>query len=130
MIKKTIKYVDYNGTARSEDFYFNLNKAEVAELRGELGINIESSVRKADQNTLVKILKTLILSAYGEKSDDGRRFIKNSEIANDFYQTEAYSELFTELASDETAFESFLNGVLPSDITSQIAEATNAAANN
>ena len=98
MLKKNIKYVDYDGNERTEDFYFNLNKAEVIELQlgtvGGLTKTLEKIVQEKDASRIIEYFKTLILKAYGEKSADGRRFIKSQELRDAFEQTEAYSELF------------------------------------
>lgn len=119
MIKKNIKYVDYDGIARAEDFYFNLNKAEVIELQlgtvGGLTKTLEKIVQEKDASRIIEYFKTLILKAYGEKSADGRRFIKSQELRDAFEQTEAYSELFIELASDAKMAAEFINGVLPKE---------------
>lgn len=118
MLKKTIEYVDYNGNTRKEDFYFNLTKAEVTELEvsvnGGLTKMMEKIVETEDYNKIVDIFKMIISKAYGVKSEDGRRFIKNQEVLNDFMQTEAYSELFMELATDAEAASAFINSVVPS----------------
>ena len=104
MFKKTITYTDYNGTERTEDFYFNLSKAEIAEM--ELSINggmselIKRITNTQDTKQLIALFKDLILRSYGEKSLDGKRFIKNDELREAFSQTEAYSELFMELAGN------------------------------
>lgn len=129
MLKKTITYTDYNGVERSEDFYFNLSKAELAEMElsvdggyGEMAQKIANT-----QNTpeLVKLFKELILKAYGEKSADGRRFMKVDEQGNPlsigFSQTEAYSELFMELSQDADAASKFFLGVIPADLSKQVA---------
>ena len=104
MLKKTINYTDYNGMERKEDFYFNLNKAEVAEMElsteGGLAEMIQKIVSSKDTPSIVKIFKDLILKAYGEKTPDGKRFVKSKELSDAFAQTEAYSELFMELATD------------------------------
>lgn len=117
MIKKTIKYPDYNGKEREEDFYFNLNKAELTEMEfsqdGGLTGLIERVVKEQDNKEIIKIFKELVLKAYGVKSDDGRRFIKNDEVRDSFAQTEAYSELFMELATDADAAAAFINGITP-----------------
>lgn len=119
MLKKNIKYVDYDGNARAEDFYFNLNKAEVIELQlgtvGGLTKTLEKIVQEKDASRIIEYFKTLILKAYGEKSADGRRFIKSQELRDAFEQTEAYSELFIELASDAKMAAEFINGVLPKE---------------
>ena len=96
MLKKTINYTDYNGMERKEDFYFNLNKAEVAEMElsteGGLAEMIQKIVSSKDTPSIVKIFKDLILKAYGEKTPDGKRFVKSKELSDAFAQTEAYSE--------------------------------------
>jgi len=117
MLKKTISYTDFNETERTEDFYFNLTKAEVMEMEMSTDGGFAERVTKivAAQNVpaIIKIFKTLILDAYGEKSPDGKRFIKNQELTDSFVQTEAYSNLFMELATDEDAAAKFVNGITP-----------------
>ena len=117
MLKKTIKYTDYNDVERTEDFYFNLSKAEVLEMEmtttGGLAEHITKIIAAQDNPTIVKLFKDLVLKAYGEKSPDGRQFIKNDNIRTAFSQTEAYSNLFTELATDANAATAFINGIVP-----------------
>jgi hypothetical protein len=117
MLKKTITYIDYDDNKRTEDFYFNLNKAELTEMElshdGGLTRVMEKIVSTQDSRKIVEIFKDLILRAYGEKSLDGRRFIKNQEIRDSFAQTEAYSNLFMELASNAEAAAAFVNGIAP-----------------
>ena len=123
MIKKTITYTDYNGTERTEDFYFNLSKAELMEM--ELSISgglvelINRVVAAQDQPSIIKIFKDLILKAYGEKSPDGKRFVKSDAISTEFSQTEAYSQLFMELATNADAAAKFINGIIPVDTAKQ-----------
>lgn len=125
MIKKTIAYTDYNGVERKEDFYFNLTKAEIMEMEmsttGGLAEMIEKIVAAKDAPAIIKIFKELVLKAYGEKSADGKRFMKSEEIATAFSQTEAYSILFMELATDATAAADFVNGIVPADVAKQAA---------
>lgn len=120
MLKKRIKYTDYDGNEREEDFYFNLTKAEITELEltteGGLEHMIEKIVDAKDTAQIIKFFKKIILMSYGEKSPDGRRFIKNDQLTEEFTQTEAYSELFLELASDEKAAAAFVNGIIPKDL--------------
>lgn len=120
MLKKTINYTDYNGVERKEDFFFHLSKAELMEMElstvGGLSAMIEKVIAVQDQPTLVKIFKDLILKAYGEKSSDGKRFVKSQELSDAFAQTEAYSILFLELATDATAAAAFVNGIIPADV--------------
>lgn len=118
MLKKTITYTDYNGNNRTEDYYFNLSQAEVMEMEmstaGGLAEMIQRIVAAQDAPSIIKIFKDLILKAYGEKSADGKRFIKSAEISEAFSQTEAYSQLFMELATDADAASAFVNGIIPS----------------
>ena len=117
MLKKTITYTDYNGVTRTEDFYFNLTKAEIMEMQlstnGGLDVMIKKIIDSQDAPSIIKIFKELILKAYGEKSDDGKRFVKSKEISEGFAQTEAYSQLFMELATDTDAASKFVNGIVP-----------------
>ena len=117
MLKKTIKYKDYDGNEREEDFYFNLNKAEITMMEaGEKGGLIKTLMKimeEQDSKRMIEYFKGIILKAYGEKSLDGRKFVKNDEVREDFEQTEAFSELFMELAFDAKAASDFINGVIP-----------------
>lgn len=118
MLKKVISYTDYDGNERKETFYFNLSKAEIAEMEmsisGGLAQMLQKIIDEKDQPKLVAMFKDLILRSYGEKSSDGKRFIKSEELSNGFKQTEAYSELFMELATNADAASAFVNGILPS----------------
>lgn len=124
MLKKTIKYTDFNGVERTEDFYFNLSKAELMEMEmstsGGLTEMVKRIINTQDTPSILRIFKKIILKAYGVKSDDGKRFIKNEDLAKEFEQTEAYSELFMELLQDEKKAADFINGLLPKDLAKQI----------
>ena len=121
MLKKTIKYTDYDGNEREEDFYFNLSKAEVTEMELSKEGGMSEYIKKisATQNApeLIKLFKEIITKSYGEKSLDGKRFIKNKELTEAFIQTEAYSELFVELASNADEAVKFINGIMPKNMT-------------
>lgn len=116
MLKKTITFIDYDGNERTEDHYFNLSKAEVIEMElgesGGLSKTLEKIVAEQDNVKLMKYFKSIILKSYGEKTADGRRFIKSPELSEAFTQTEAYSELFMELMDSEKMAE-FVNGIIP-----------------
>lgn len=120
MLKKTVKYVDYNGVERVEDFYFNMTKAEVAEMEmsveGGFSAMLQELVNSKDNVRIVQLFKEMVLKAYGEKSQDGRRFVKSKEISEAFAQTEAYSEIFMELALNEEAAAAFVNGIMPANL--------------
>ena len=120
MIKETVTYTDYNGSERTEDFFFNLSKAEIMEMEmsvnGGLAEMINRIVNAQDTPAIIKVFKDLILKAYGVKSPDGKRFIKSEELATEFAQTEAYSELFMKLATDADAAARFVNGIVPANM--------------
>ena len=130
MLKKTITYTDHNGVERTEDFWFNLPKAEIMEMEmsttGGLTETIQKVVQTQDAPAIIKIFKNLVLKAYGEKSPDGKRFIKSDELALAFSQTEAYSNLFMELATDADAAAKFINGIIPADAAKAAKEQNNA----
>lgn len=117
MLKKTFKFVDYNGNPRTEDHYFNLTQAEVTELElsvdGGLTAMINRVVQAQNGRQIIDTMKDIILKSYGVKSPDGRRFIKNQEVRDAFIQTEAYSQLFMELATNAKAASDFVAGIIP-----------------
>lgn len=120
MLKKTITYTDYNGNEQSDDFYFNLSKAELIEMElGTEGGFIESVAKigkEQNPNKLMAVFKNVVLKAYGEKSEDGKRFVKNDEIREAFEQSAAYDELFTELLTNADSAATFFNGIIPQNI--------------
>lgn len=124
MLKRTISYTDYDGNQRSEDFYFNLTKAELAEMElsteGGLEVMLQNIISARDIPRITAMFKKLILMAYGQKSPDGRRFIKDKALTDEFTQTEAYSELFVDLITDEEHAIEFVKGILPAEIQQQI----------
>ena len=124
MLKKTIKYTDYNGVERKEDFYFHLTKAEIMELQmqstGGLSAMLQHIIDSEDTKAIIETFKKIILQAYGEKSLDGKRFMKTNDLGVPlsiaFSQTEAYSELFMELSTDADAAAKFIQGIVPADL--------------
>ena len=117
MVKKTITYTDYNGTERTEDFYFNLTEAEVTELNlsmeGGMQAYIQKIVDAKSQLELVKLFKKIVLMSYGKKSLDGRLFVKNDDITAEFLAHPAYSQIYMELVTDEQKASEFVNGIVP-----------------
>ena len=115
MLKKTITYEDFNGVERKEDFYFNLSKAEIMEMQfgtvGGLDVMLKKIIDAKDVKSIMDTFKMLILKAYG---------IKSEEIAKEFEQTEAYSILYMELASDDNAAAEFVNGIIPKDVANEV----------
>lgn len=118
MLKKTITYTDYNEVTHTETYFFNLSKAECMEMEmstsGGLTEMINKIIETQDVPAIIKIFKDLILKAYGVKSPDGKRFIKSEELSTAFAQTEAYSVLFMELATNAEEAAAFVNGIMPS----------------
>lgn len=117
MLVKKVVYTDYKGVKREEELYFNLSKAEVAEMElshdGGLSEHIKKIVAAQSGKDIIALFKDLIIKSYGVISDDGKRFIKNDKLREEFVQTEAYSDLFMELASDADAASAFVNGIIP-----------------
>jgi len=124
MYKKTITYTDYNDVEQTEDFYFNLNKAELIKIQlannGTLQAKLERLINTRETSEIAQIFQDIIDMSYGVKSDDGKRFIKNQEVLDAFKQTEAYSELFVELTSNADAAIEFITGIIPAKIAEQI----------
>lgn len=124
MLKKTITYTDYDGMERTEDFWFNLSKTELTKLDAELPGGVLGVLRKIidkkDRKALVDFIETLILRSYGEKTFDGKRFVKTPEMAEEFMQTPAYDELFMSILSDTDSQTSFINGVIPQSMAKEI----------
>jgi len=119
MLKKKITYTNFNGEEITEDFYFNLTQAEVMEWElgqsGGMTAMIQKIVNAKDMPKLTALFKTVILKSYGEKSDDGKHFAKSKEITEAFTQTQAYSQLFMELATDDVAAAAFINAIIPKE---------------
>jgi len=119
MLKKTITYTNYNDEVVTEDFYFNLSKAEIIEMEamtdGGLRAKLTSIVAAKDQKKIMETFKEILFKAYGEKSPDGKRFVKSKEISEGFEQTEAYSELFMEIVFDAEKAAAFINAIVPQE---------------
>lgn len=124
MLKKTITYTDYDGNERKEDFYFNLNKAEIMEMEmstsGGMAEMLQKIVDSQDAPAIIKAFKELVLKSYGQKSPDGKRFIKNAALREEFEQTEAYSQIFMELATNADEAAKFVNGIIPNDVAKEL----------
>lgn len=124
MIKWPITYTDYNGVTRTEDFWFNYSKAELMEKQlgvyGGFSEMVQKITEANDQPELIRVIKEFVLKAYGEKSHDGKRFIKSDELSTAFSQTEAYSVLFMDLATNAKAASKFVVGCVPADMAKDI----------
>lgn len=127
MLKKTMTTVDFGGTERTEDYYFNLTKAEIMEMQlctdGGFVETVKKIVEAKNQLELTHLFKKIICASYGVLSPDGRKFVKNQQVLDDFMATQAYSDLYIELLSgDGKAAEDFVNGILPKDLTNEAAK--------
>jgi hypothetical protein len=126
VLKKTITYEDFNGETVSEDFFFHLSKAELIELEmsheGGLSASLQRIVDAKDGKGIIEEFKNIILSAYGKRSEDGKRFVKNQLLREEFESTEAYSALFVELVTDTDAAVEFINGVVPANMIEEAAK--------
>lgn len=119
MLKRTIKYTDFNGTEREEDFFFNLSKSELMELEMKTKGGLEAKINRitADEDTeqIIEMFKDIILMSYGQKSEDGKRFIKTKEMQAEFVNTAAYDELFMSLVQNPEEAQRFIEGIIPKD---------------
>lgn len=117
MLVKTITYTDFNDNTRTEDFHFNLTKAEVMEMEmretGGMAKMLERIVQEQDSEKIIENFKAIILKAYGEKSADGRRFVKSKELSEAFSQTNAFNDLAVELYTNAEAAAAFINAIIP-----------------
>ena len=130
VLKKTITWEDFNGEEVSEDFFFHLSKAELVELEmsyeGGMSEWFKKIIAAQDGKTIMEFVKKIILASYGQKSADGRRFVKTQELRDDFAQTEAYSSLFMSLVTDAEATAEFANGILPQGLADEAMKLTTA----
>lgn len=124
MLKKTIKFEDYDGNEREEDFFFNLTQAELTTMQmsevGGLEKKLENIIKAQDAPRIMEMFRDIIRRSYGVKSPDGRRFMKSAELSDEFEQTEAYSILFMELCTDAEAASAFVQGILPKNLADEV----------
>lgn len=127
MLKRDITYEDFDGDSVTETFYFNLSKSEIIELevayQGGLQETLQRIIKTNDQKRLIEEFKRIILLSYGERSDDGRRFIKSDELREAFSQTAAYDSLFIELATNAESASVFIKGIIPKDFAKEVEKA-------
>ena len=126
MIKKTVTFTDFDGNKRTEDFYFHLTEQELTEwelsVDGGLSGVLTRIVNSQDTKTLIGIFKDLLIKSYGVKTPDGRGFVKNEEVLNNFTCTQAFSDIYMELATDDKAAAEFVNGVMPASLAKKAKE--------
>ena len=126
MIKKTVTYEDYNGEMRTETFYFHFTEAEILDMEmgteGGFAERIQRIIDAKDQSALMKLIKKFVIDAYGVKSPDGKRFIKNDEVKAAFLECPAYSDIFMDMVTDDKLAAEFVNGVVPKNMKNRFAE--------
>jgi hypothetical protein len=126
VLKKTITYKDFNDEEVSEDFFFHLNMAEMVELELSYEDGLSTSLAKIaaaqDGQGIVTEFKKIILSAYGKRSEDGKQFVKNQQLRDEFVATQAYSALFMELVTNTDAAIEFVNGIIPAGMAEEAAK--------
>lgn len=117
MFKDVIEYEDYNGDLRSQTVYFNLSKAEMIKMevgiKGGYGAYLQQIAKSNDSAAMLNAFEEIVRKAYGIRSEDGTRFIKSSEITEEFMQTEAYSEFLMKLLQDSKYMAKFCNSIIP-----------------
>lgn len=116
MVKKNITYTDLNGVERTEDFYFDMSKPEIVKMqtsaKGGYDVQLRSIAANLNGALIMEFFEDFIARSYGEKSEDGRRFVKSKELSEAFMQTPAYEVLFDELVTDDKKAAEFVNAVL------------------
>jgi hypothetical protein len=128
VIKKTIKYTDFNDQERSEDFYFHLSKADLIELqakyRGGLEGFLTRIVASQDTEEIYGFLTEIVLKSYGKRSDDGSSFRKSAQLRDEFRSSEAFSELMMSFFTDVKNATEFINGIVPKDLVVNMRQAS------
>ncbi len=128
MLKRDVTYEDFDGEKATETFYFNLTKSEIVELEvaydGGLQAALLRIVKTNDRKNLVAEFKKIILLSYGQKSEDGKRFIKSDDLREAFSQTAAFDALFIELATNDDAAATFLKGIVPKEFSQEMDKQT------
>lgn len=120
MLKKEISYTDYNGEKQTDVCYFNMNKAELGRMQvkmdGKYLDYLKSLIEKKRIEALYDFFYNLVLDAYGEKSEDGKRFVKNASMRSDFENSVAFSEILIDIIGDADKMASFTRSILPADM--------------
>lgn len=132
MLKKNITYTDFNGVTQTNTYYFHLSESEITRMEvreyrifgditkpeevttsGGLVARLEAVSKSGSGRLLIDFFENLIMESYGERSDDGQRFLKSEEIYDRFRFSPAYDEFFMELVTDSKAAANFVNNIIP-----------------
>lgn len=126
MFKIHQKYEDFDGNQREEDLYFNFTEPQLRQfLDKEPNFNdknVAEMMATKDVLRMLDTLQTLIVAAYGEKTPDGKSFIKNREIQERFEGSAAFAQLMEDIMynGDEKLIENFLINIFPSKFATAI----------
>lgn len=115
MLKKVINYTDFNGEQQTETHYFHMNRPEAVRFEAKYGGDLSvyaKSLANASVKENFEFIEDIILSAYGERTADGRGFNKSPEIVANFKNSLAYDALFEEMVTVEGAAEQFGMGIV------------------
>lgn len=116
MLKKVITYTDFNDVEQVDTFYFNFSKPELLEMELSFDGGLSEYIKKISEEKrpleLVKLFKDIILKAYGQKSADGKSFVKSEQLSREFSQTAAFVALYMELSTNADAASAFFNGLV------------------
>lgn len=123
MLKKEVSYIDYDGNRRQETLYFNMNKAEIAAMQvkmdGKYIGHLKDLVANNKIESLFDFFRGLVLDSYGKKSEDGRRFVKNAQLREEFEQSIPFSDILIDLLTDGDKMSNFTRNILPPDLITE-----------
>lgn len=124
MLRKTITYKNFDDETVTEEFHFNLTKAELAEMelghKGGMQKYLEDIIASEDGAKIIASFKAILTASVGKKSEDGKRFVKNQDIIDEFLESGAYSEFFMELVTNAEAGAKFIKAIVPSDLSTKV----------
>lgn len=117
MFTVNVTYIDFDDQEYTERLYFNMTKVEFMRWQAESGDNLtermKTALEKHDSSKIMDYFEELIRRSYGEKSDDGKRFVKDPQKTRDFMTSAAYDELFWRITQNQEECNAFMRGVLP-----------------
>lgn len=139
MLKKTIKYVDYNGVERTENLYFHVSKAsvltasndvygeimkaanelqdrakllegmEVSEINEENAFDPNNQVIAESIRMVARLLDRLVDLSYGKRSEDGLKFVKSKEVLDEFKSSMVYDAFIEQMLANQEEMIEFIN---------------------
>ena len=119
MQKLTVQYQNWDGDLETEDLYFHLNIKELQEMEKwdvPLTKRIAKLTKTEDGTEAFELMRDIVEAAYGERSSDGKRFVKNPEVLKNFTQGLAYDEVILQFIDGTTDLAKFVEGLLPKKV--------------